>query len=68
MINAGEAVVITHELFDGSTGIVMSHTYEGGDLLHQVNFIDRDDGIQKTVFFKENELRSNKKNGHISRA
>lgn len=52
-----DAVEILHPLFLGSIGQVVDFNHDAGAIVVKVDFFDREDKINKQVFFKETEIK-----------
>lgn len=52
-----QQVTITHPLFSGCVGQIIDFGNDGGELLFKVDFLDKEDKINKQVFFKEADIK-----------
>jgi hypothetical protein len=57
MFNLLDAVEISNPLFMGCVGQVVDFNHDAGAIVVKVDFLDKEDKINKQVFFKETELK-----------
>lgn len=60
MFKLHDIVTIRHPLFEGSSGTIMGFANEGAELMFIVDFTDREDHLDKRVYFKQDELTHKK--------
>lgn len=60
MFKLYDLVTIRHPLFEGSSGTIVGFANQGAELLFIVEFTDRDDHVDKKVYFKQDEITPKK--------